>query len=433
MALIGSLNSGISALRNFARGLEVIGNNIANVNSIAFKGSRTKYTDSFSQFLKQPATSPADGNGSNISASQIGLGTQISGIQTSYLQGALTNTGQNTDLAVSGAGFFQVRNAQNNQSFATRAGDFRVDDQGYITTNDGYRLQGLTGGTISYRTAVDPDGNAVFLPTVTPGTSTGDLRINFNATFDNGRLTNAPILIDADGNPLLDGSGNEISAVAALTSAAFTVDGTGQLLDSGGNVVMGPDGTTPVTGVAAGNYLTDSSGAVVFDQAGNVVAGDADGSFIVDENGRVMLDSDGDALAAPTDAQVSNDVPKMISFKFRANGDLDVSLSNGSSFVGGRVLLMDFRDPTALVREGANLYSGFDAAGPIGGTSLTEANNTPGAYGLGTIQGGSLELSNVDLTEQFAEMIATQRSFQASSRIITVSDDILQEVVNLKR
>src|SRR5262245_23280769 len=141
MALIGSLNSGISALRNFARGLEVIGNNIANVNSIAFKGSRTKYTDSFSQFLKQPSTSPADGNGSNAPAAQIGLGTQISGIQTSFLQGALTTTNQNTDLAISGSGFFQVRNAQNNQYYATRAGDFRTDDQGYVTTGDGYRLQ----------------------------------------------------------------------------------------------------------------------------------------------------------------------------------------------------------------------------------------------------------------------------------------------------
>ncbi len=97
------------------------------------------------------------------------------------------------------------------------------------------------------------------------------------------------------------------------------------------------------------------------------------------------------------------------------------------------VLLMDFRDPTALVKEGANLYSGFDAAGVVGTINLSAANNTPGSYGLGTIQGGSLELSNVDLTEQFADMITTQRSFQAGSRIITVSDDILQEVVNLKR
>jgi flagellar hook protein FlgE len=123
----------------------------------------------------------------------------------------------------------------------------------------------------------------------------------------------------------------------------------------------------------------------------------------------------------------------MISFQFGGNGDLQVSLSNGSSFTGGRVLLMDFSDPTALVREGANLFSGFDAAGVIGSLNLSSANNTPGSYGLGSIQGGSLELSNVDLTEQFAELITTQRSFQAGSRIITVSDDILQEVVNLKR
>jgi flagellar hook protein FlgE len=431
MALIGSLNSGISALRNFARGLEVIGNNIANVNSIAFKGSRTKYTDSFSQFLKQPSTSPADGNGSNAPASQIGLGTTISGIQTSFLQGALTTTGQNTDLAVSGAGFFQVRNAQNNQSYATRAGDFRVDDQGYITTTDGFRLQGLAGGTIEFRTGIGPDGNTVFIPTVNTAQSTGDLRVDFNASFENGRLTRDLILVDANGVPLDDGSGGEISAVAALTSAAFTVDGSGQLVDSGGNVVNGPDGN-PITDVEAGNYLVDGTGALVFDTNGDVLDGAA-GDYLMNEDGAIMLGSNGDPLSVPTEAEVLNDVPKSIGFKFRPNGDLEVSLSDGSSFIGGRVLLMDFRDPTALVREGANLFSGFDAAGVIGGFNLTAADNTPGSYGLGVIQGGSLELSNVDLTEQFAELITTQRSFQAGSRIITVSDDILNEVVNLKR
>jgi flagellar hook protein FlgE len=431
MALIGSLNSGISALRNFSRGLEVIGNNIANVNSIAFKGSRTKYTDSFSQFLKQPSTSPADGNGSNAPAAQIGLGTQISGIQTSFLQGALTTTNQNTDLEISGAGFFQVRNAQNNQFYATRAGDFRTDDQGYITTGDGYRLQGLAGGTIQYQTAIDPDGNTVFIPTVTPAQTTGDIRIDFNATLENGRLTNAPILVDTNGDPILSG-GNPVSAIGSFTTAAFTVDGGTGHLQLGGVDVLDPS-NNPITGVAAGDYLVSGSpSAAAFDTNGEVVPAAA-GDYVVDQNGRVMIDPDGDAIAAPTDAEVTRDVPKMIAFKIGGNGDIDVKLSNGSSFIGGRVLLMDFRDPTALVREGSNLFSGFDAAGVIGNLSLTAADNTPGSYGLGTIQGGSLELSNVDLTEQFAEMITTQRSFQAGSRIITVSDDILNEVVNLKR
>jgi flagellar hook protein FlgE len=329
MALIGSLNSGISALRNFARGLEVIGNNIANVNSTAYKGSRTKYTDSFSQFLRQSATSPSDGNGSNQPAAQIGLGVQISGIQTSFLQGGLTTTGQTTDLAISGAGFFQVRNSQNNQFYATRAGDFRTDDRGYLTTNDGYRLQGLTGGYATYE-AVVVNGQLSFNKTDVPPTSVGDILIDFNPTIANGRLTNN-------------------------TGGAFT------------------------------------------------------------------------------DAEVLEQVPKMQSFSFLTNGDLSVFLNNGDSIVGGRVLLMDFNDPTALVREGANLFSGFDAAGVIGNINLTAADNTPGSYGLGSIQGGTLELSNVDLAEEFANMITTQRSFQAGSRIITVSDDVLQEVVNLKR
>jgi flagellar hook protein FlgE len=94
---------------------------------------------------------------------------------------------------------------------------------------------------------------------------------------------------------------------------------------------------------------------------------------------------------------------------------------------------MDFSDPTALVREGANLFSGFDAAGVVGNLALSAEFNTAGTGTLGFIQGGALELSNVDLTEEFANMIITQRSFQAGSRIITVSDDVLQEVVNLKR
>jgi flagellar hook protein FlgE len=146
-------------------------------------------------------------------------------------------------------------------------------------------------------------------------------------------------------------------------------------------------------------------------------------------NGRLTNNTGG----AFTDAEILEKVPKMLSFAFLKNGDLSVSLDNGDSFVGGRVLLMDFRDPTALVHEGANLFTGFDAAGIVGNLKMDATNNTPGGYGLGSIQGGTLELSNVDLTNEFANMITTQRSFQAGSRIITVSDDVLNEVVNLKR
>jgi flagellar hook protein FlgE len=122
-------------------------------------------------------------------------------------------------------------------------------------------------------------------------------------------------------------------------------------------------------------------------------------------------------------------------------GNVIESYSDGSSATTNRVLLQVFSDPTALTKQGNNLYSGFEAAGPINGTTTggavlsdaTNGSNDPGNNGLGAIQSGSLELSNVDLTEQFADMITTQRSFQASSRLVTVSDTILDDIVNLKR
>jgi len=99
-----------------------------------------------------------------------------------------------------------------------------------------------------------------------------------------------------------------------------------------------------------------------------------------------------------------------------------------------QILLQNFNDPSALVKEGNNLYSGFTAAGPTSGTTtLSGADNTAGSNGLGSIQSGTLELANVDLTDEFANMITVQRSFQASSRLITVSDTVLEDVVNLKR
>lgn len=330
MALIGSLNSGISALKNFARGLEVIGNNIANVNSVAFKGATTRYTDSFSQFLSKPASSPSDGNGSNQSAAQIGMGVEISSIQTKFLQGGLETTGQSTDMAIEGEGFFQVRNVPDNSLFATRAGDFRTDDRGYLVTNDGYRLQGLTGGSASWSATV-VNGALTYTPTFTPPSAVGDIQINYEATFSNGLLSN----------------------------------------DTGG----------------------------AFD-----------------------------------DADVEANAPSLASFSIATNGDIKAVLTGtGNEIVLGRVLLMNFKDPTALTREGSNLFSGFEAGGIVGSLALSEADNTAGTNGFGQIRSGALELSNVDLTEEFANLITTQRSFQAGSRIITVSDDVLEEVVNLKR
>lgn len=290
MSLIGTLTSGVSAMRSFTKGLEVIGNNIANVNTISYKSSQASFADSFSNTLRGSA--PSSGTTPNMSSIQVGTGVRISGITSNFTQGGLSTTGVGTDLGVSGNGFFRVVNSVDGQEYATRAGNFRFDDQGYLVTTEGYRVQGLTGGTSSAAPA-----------------TVGDIRLN----------------------------------------------------------------QTPPAGTQLQSYSVD--------RLGNVVE----------------------------------------------------FYSDGSSTTTNRLLLQNYSDPSALQKAGNNFYTGFSAAGAVGGVALTAANNGAGENGLGTIESGTLELSNVDLTEQFANMITTQRSFQASSRLVTVSDSVLEDIVNLKR
>ena len=223
---------------------------------------------------------------------QIGLGVSIQSINNIYTQGALARTGVGTDLAVTGDGYFQVRDPISSNEFVTRAGDFRMDSTGYLVTNSGMRVQGYEDSAL---------------------TTIGD------------------ILIDTTGMP--------------ATS---------------------------------------------------------------------------DPLAA------------MVSFAIDTQGKINVSLSDGAQFVRGQILMQNFSDPQGLTKEGDNLYSGIGAAGSLGGaTSPTPA--PPGTSGLGKIQAGALELSNVDLANEFTNLITTQRAYQANARVITTSDEMLQELVNLKR
>ena len=328
MSLSASLNTGVTALQSFSNGLQIISNNIANVNTTAFKSSRTEYADNFSNLLQQAAPSSSTGVGSNLPSMQIGTGVRMAGVTADFGQGTLSSTGSSSDLGIAGNGFFIVRDSANNVSYATRSGDFRLDDRGYLVNSQGYRVQGLSDGSATFD-ATSVGGSLTFTKTATPPTTVGDIQVDFD--------------------------------------------------------------------ISVGNGLTNSTG----------------GAF--------------------TDAEVEDAKPTMRSFTVDRLGNVIIGLSSGDTFVRGRVLLQDFRDPNALTREGNNLFSGFDSAGPMGGATLSEAGNSPGKNGLGQIEVGTLELSNVDLSQEFTDMITTQRSFQAGSRIITVTDSMLEEVINLKR
>ena len=328
MALIGSLDNGVTALDSFSKGLEVISDNISNVNTVGFKSSSTDYSDSFSDVLQQSAPAAPGSNESNTTATQIGMGVRIGAIQANFgSEGTLSTTGVPTDLAITGSGFFNVRDPQSGSAFVTRAGDFRIDDTGNVVTGNGMRLQGMSGGSVTY-SATDVNGQLVYTATKTPPSAVGDLNVSYNATIGNG--------------------------------------------------------------------LTNSTG----------------GAF--------------------TDAQVQASAPTLTTYSVGTDGGVNLNMSNGDSVQVGQVMLQTFHDPNALIREGNNLYSGQGAAGLVGSATPAVATNTPGTNGLGAIQSGTLELSNVDLTQQFSDLITAQRSFQAASRIVTVSDSILEEIVNLK-
>lgn len=288
------MGSGVSALRTFSKGLEVIGNNIANVNTTGFKSSEAKFADSFSNILERssPSEGAASADAGNVPYTGVGTGVRLAGISTNFTQGSLATTGKTTDLGISGNGYFRVKNTTDSQEYATRAGDFRWDDRGYLVTAQGYRVQGLSGTGL---------------------TTVGDIKYG-----------------------------------------------------------------TPPTGTQLQSVSIDRYGSII--------------EFY----------------------------------------------SDGTSATTNQVLLQNYNDQSALNKEGNNLYSGLLAAGPIGAAAGSFAlkstgENTPGSFGLGTIQSGALELSNVDLTDQFAQLITMQRSFQAGSRLVTLSDAVLQEIVELKR
>ena len=140
MALLNSFTSGVSAVKTFGKSLEVIGDNIANVNTTGFKGSRTTNQDNFSQTLERSSASDGDVAGRN--SMQIGSGTSIASISQKFTQGVLSTTGGPADLGIAGNGFFRVINPANNETFVTRAGDFTIDNLGYFVTPQGFRLQG---------------------------------------------------------------------------------------------------------------------------------------------------------------------------------------------------------------------------------------------------------------------------------------------------
>lgn len=434
MPVSGSLGAGVAALRSYSKGLEVLGSNIANSSTIGYKGTRIEYGESFNNILQRSAA----GLGSSSTANQIGTGVGVQTTQGIFTQGNVTDTGIPSDLAISGAGYFQVRDPSDGSTFITRAGNFRIDSAGYLVTQGGLRVQGLTGGGANFIVTGSRLGNGTSAPSqpVAAANIVGGAVIGGIGGDPANEITYADLGAgyDPDNPPEVTIRGDGFGAKAVAT---VNPDGeiTGITITEGGQgyttaaVVFGPPPGSDIEFTLAGTFTPTTFGDVKvelppFDTQ--------NGTTAIAETNEINFDNQTiDELSATNDPidinQLRNEFPGIASFAINADGQVQLLLDSGDFFQVGQVLMTEVADPQALVREGDNLYSGAQVAGII------VENGVPGESGLGKLKQGSLELSNVDLTEQFAELISTQRAFQAGSRIITTADTILQEVINLKR
>jgi len=399
--MIGSLYSGISGLKANTSAMAVIGDNIANVNTTGFKTSRVEFSNIFNATLGQSKT-------------QIGRGVTMSGVSSNWNSGTMETTNTATDLALNGPGMFIVRNTANSGQYYTRAGQFEFNADNLLVNADGLEVQGY---------AIDAAGNTGALGTITlpSGISTPQptteltMGINLDAGAAVGDTFDTTISVyDSLGNSVElncnftnTGAGAWTCAItpsvgaATITPANFTFDVNGEL------TAPATDPVIAVTGLAGDDLSIDwlLSGASASHGA---VTGYAGTSV------KTSQTQDGYPSGMLQGISVDED------------GIFTALYSNGTMSPFAQIAVADFASYAGLSKQGSNLFTSSLASGqPV--------ISVPNTAGVGAIAPSSLEMSNVDLAQEFVSLITTQRAFQANSKVITTSDEVLSELINIKR
>lgn len=424
MGILASLYSGISGLATNGNAMSVIGNNIANNNTIGFKTGRSLFSDVLSSSIS--------GSGGT---SQIGRGVGLSSIDNIFSQGTFENTELNTDLAIEGDGFFIVNDTIGGKSLYTRAGAFRFDANGYFTNPEGFNVQGyalnaagnifgtLTDiqvdttslspprATQSVRLATNLDAGAPYIgpfDILNPGsTSNYTNSLNVYDSLGNAHLMTMYFTkMDPAANPLEWEWNATVDGTELGGAPGPTLIGSGSLLfDINGAMTAANPLTQPtIPGVLTWNNNSDQTQLLDLSFATTQYA-----------NASVVISQSQDGYTTGSVANLSID----------NEGYVLGNYSNGQPRRLFQLAMAKFSNPGGLLKQGNNMFeantnSGDAIVGTVGS-------------GIGKIFTNSLEQSNVDLAQEFVNMITTQRGFQASSKIITATDEMLGDLINLKR
>jgi len=413
MSLVSSLFTGVTGLASNSEAMGVIGDNISNVNTIGFKGSKAVFSDIFSSVLSNGSTT-----------SQLGRGAQLSGTLRSLEQGSFEASNNALDLAIDGAGFFIVNNGTGN--FYTRAGQFRMNDDGKVQSITGEVLQGskITAGVASTTTENIDLAGVQSLP---QASSTFELGANLNSAATATSTFNSPITIyNSVGDQVLMNVQFTKTTTANKWTYAITTSKGAITSGASGSVTFGTNGQ--LTQIGTGTTVADQT-IVINHSASTPVAETQTLTWdVATEAGASSGKLTGFAASSNNNSVTQNgySTGSLASINVDATGIIKGLFSNGQTSSLYQVAMADFLAPTGLTRQGSNLFAESATSGQaVIGTAQTG--------GFGSIIGSSLELSNVDLAEQFVALIQTQQAFQASARMITTTDDLLTEAVNLVR
>ncbi|HLQ33818.1 MAG TPA: flagellar hook protein FlgE [Chloroflexota bacterium] len=425
--------SSVSGLENHQTWMDVLGNNISNLNTVGFKHGRFEFEDILSQSMRGSAP-PALGGIGGTNPEQVGLGTTTGSVETITLQGSLQPTNVPTDIAIAGNGYYILSDGTN--THFTRDSVFHVDAAGnVVSAANGLHLQGITAdqaGNLQFNRGLQ---NLTIPQTVNAANNTTAFdvfgNLNSQATnpvqqqvqvFDSLGQQHTIVLTftpnpAGSGNWTTTATGSDLAGGAAITvtNGNLTFNANGQLT-SNGTLTLGFTGTPWVLpGTTTQSNATQANS--------NLVMNDAAVGNLTSFAAPTAVSSQG----APTNpAGVGNSAGFLKSFSVGQEGIIRGTYSNGTTKTLGQIELATFTNPGGLTRIGQN---DFDLSSNSGQANISN----PGAGSAGQVVQGSVETSNVDLADQMAQVILAQRGFSANSRLITTSDEMLQDVVAMKR
>lgn len=415
---------GLSGLNATSKNLEVIGNNIANANTFGAKAARAEFSDMYASAM----------NGAGANA--IGIGVSLESVAQQFTQGNISSSQNPLDLAINGAGFFQVTDGKNPTMY-TRNGQFKVDRDGFVVNAQGNKLMGYAAdgsGTI-----LPGQASPLQMPTagITPS-ATDRIRLEMNLD------ARAAVTLPAAGSPIdmtdpttynnatsltvFDDKGQDVALTYYFQKAAtdtwnvyITANGT-PLVTSGGN----PAASTQIVFPSNGGSPTSPAGPVTLNIPATTNAAGAATLPIAGVSLNVAGATQYGSPFGVTDlSQNGYAAGQLVGIQFESNGIVTARYSNGQSKPAGQVEIATFRNPQGLQPLGGNSWASTYATGdPIVGV--------PGDGNLGALQSGALEESNVDMTAELVSMITAQRVYQANAQSIKTMDQVMQTLVNLR-